>query len=60
VLWHQKWLVAAVMVVGLIGAWVYMKAATPVYAGRARLYVQPAAALLAPSANIAAEQPTTS
>jgi capsular exopolysaccharide synthesis family protein len=59
VLWHQKWLVLAVMVAGLIGAWVYMKAATPVYAGQARLYVQPAAALLGQSAGIA-EQPATS
>jgi polysaccharide biosynthesis transport protein len=60
VLWHQKWLVVAVMVVGLIGSWVYMKAATPVYAGRARLYVQPAAALLDPSSTVAAEQRPTS
>src|SRR3954447_11335093 len=28
VLWRQKWLVLAVMVLGLIGAWVYMIAAT--------------------------------
>lgn len=46
VVWRQKWLVLTVLALGVVGAGVYMKWATPLYASTARLLVQPAGPIL--------------
>src|SRR6185503_17149963 len=41
VIWRQKWLVLAVLLISAFAGVIYQKVATPIYAGTARLYVQP-------------------
>ena len=46
VVWRQKWLVLAVLLLSAAAAAAYMRLATPVYSSTARIYVQPAGPLL--------------
>lgn len=54
--WRQKWILLAALALAVVGAFVYLSVATPLYTSTAKVYVRPAASVVLPGSQGGGQQ----